>query len=126
MRFEGKLTKKFFTYTALLLLLGLGGCAGAPASETVSPENDTALETYNRAMFSFNNKLDKFVIRPVAKGYRAVTNEYFRQRVTNFLVILMNRYLRQTIFFRGNLLIPAIILVVLLLTRHSVLSAYTT
>lgn len=78
------MTKKFFTYTALLLLLGLGGCAGAPASETVSPENDTALETYNRAMFSFNNKLDKFVIRPVAKGYRAVTNEYFRQRVTNF------------------------------------------
>lgn len=120
------MTKKFFTYTALLLLLGLGGCAGAPASETVSPENDTALETYNRAMFSFNNKLDKFVIRPVAKGYRAVTNEYFRQRVTNFLVILMNRYLRQTIFFRGNLLIPAIILAVLLLTRHSVLSAYTT
>lgn len=78
------MTKKFFTYTALLLLLGLGGCAGAPASETVPPENDTALETYNRAMFSFNNKLDKFVIRPVAKGYRAVTNEYFRQRVTNF------------------------------------------
>lgn len=78
------MTKKFFTYTALLLLLGLGGCAGAPASETVSPENDTALETYNRAMFSFNNKLDKFVIRPVAKGYRAVTNEYVRKRISNF------------------------------------------
>ncbi len=35
-------------------------------------------------MFSFNNKLDKFIIRPVARGYRAVTNEFVRERVSNF------------------------------------------
>ena len=84
MRFEETLTKSFLTFTASLLFLGLGGCTGTPVVENVPMENNTALETYNRAMFSFNNKVDKFVIRPVAKGYRAVTNEYIRQRVTNF------------------------------------------
>lgn len=35
-------------------------------------------------MFGFNHKLEKYVFRPVARGYRAVTNEFVRQRVTNF------------------------------------------
>ena len=59
--------------------MGLSGCATGHLSE-----NDTSLERYNRAMFSFNNKIDKYVIRPVAKGYKAVTNEYVRGRVSNF------------------------------------------
>lgn len=76
------MSDKLIKYTALLLLCGLSGCATAPVEQ---PEEDrTALESYNRAMFSFNDKLDKFIIRPVAKGYRAVTNEFVRERVTNF------------------------------------------
>ncbi|MBP5698586.1 MAG: VacJ family lipoprotein [Alphaproteobacteria bacterium] len=47
-------------------------------------EDQSALESYNHAMFNFNNKVEKAVIRPVAKGYRAITNDYIRQRVTNF------------------------------------------
>lgn len=74
---------KLFTYTALLLLLGLGGCAGTAANGSADNEV-SALESYNRAMFAFNNKVDKYVLRPVAKGYRAVTNDYFRRRVSNF------------------------------------------
>jgi phospholipid-binding lipoprotein MlaA len=73
--------KKILVCVAILFL-GLGGCA----SQSVAPSevSDSALESYNKAMFSFNQKLDKVVIRPVAKGYRAVTNEYVRQRVSNF------------------------------------------
>lgn len=72
----------FSKYIAVLVIAGLSGCASAAKNEMAGESN--SLESYNRAMFSFNNKLDKYVIRPVAKGYRAVTNEFVRQRVTNF------------------------------------------
>ena len=62
-----------------LVFIGLTGCA-TTASQMNS---DTTLEKYNRAMFSFNNKVDKYIIRPVAKGYRAVTTEGIRRRVSN-------------------------------------------
>lgn len=68
-------------------VIGLSGCA----SNNASMEENSApmLERYNRAMFSFNDKLDKNVFRPVAKGYRAITNEFTRQRVTNFFNNIM-------------------------------------
>lgn len=47
-------------------------------------DDDSALETYNRAMFNFNTAADDYVIKPVAKGYRAVTTEFIRERVRNF------------------------------------------
>ena len=70
---------KVLTYIAVILFLGLNGCA----SNSVNTE-ESALESYNRAMFNVNNKIDKYVVRPVAKGYRAITNEYIRTRVSNF------------------------------------------
>ncbi len=76
------MSEKILKYAVLLMFCGLGGCASTPAGQP--EENKTALESYNRAMFSFNDKLDKFIIRPVAKGYRAVTNEFVRERVSNF------------------------------------------
>lgn len=63
----------------LLFSIALSGCASSNLQG-----DDTSLERYNRAMFSFNNKVDKYVIRPVAKGYKAVTNKYVRGRVSNF------------------------------------------
>lgn len=36
-------------------------------------------------MFSFNYQIDKYVIKPVAKGYRKITNQFFRDRVNNAL-----------------------------------------
>lgn len=74
-----KCLKKMF-FCGILLLNGCASVANNPTSET----DNSALETYNHAMFNFNNKLEKFVIKPVAKGYKAVTNKYVRQRVTNF------------------------------------------
>ncbi len=47
-------------------------------------ENET-LESYNRGMFKFNYQIDKYVLKPVAKGYRAVTTPYVRERVNNAL-----------------------------------------
>lgn len=72
--------KKLVRYALAASLISLCGCASAPHAG-----NDmSALEKYNRTMFNINDKIDKAVIRPVAKGYRAVTNKFVRQRVTNF------------------------------------------
>ena len=46
--------------------------------------DDSALETYNRAMFNFNSVLDHYIIKPIAKGYRAITNGFIRERVHDF------------------------------------------
>lgn len=40
------------------------------------------LEDYNRVMFSFNDKADRWVLKPVAKGYRYVTPDFFERGVS--------------------------------------------
>jgi phospholipid-binding lipoprotein MlaA len=83
---------------ALLLCL-LGGCAttrdvaepaaakpasqGRPAAEEGYSANDP-LEPLNRAVYVFNDKLDRYVLKPVAKGYRAVLPRPVRKGVSNF------------------------------------------
>ncbi|MDR1062487.1 MAG: VacJ family lipoprotein [Azoarcus sp.] len=54
----------------------LAGCANTP------PEDP--FEHYNRAMFSFNEKLDAVVAKPVAKAYVAVTPSPVRAWIGNF------------------------------------------
>lgn len=69
-----------FKYLFLCSFVVLSGCT----TTTKDGEEMSALESYNHAMFNFNDVVEKSVIRPVGKGYRAVTNKYVRQRVTNF------------------------------------------
>lgn len=42
------------------------------------------LQGMNRVTFSFNEKLDKYALKPVAQGYTFVTPQVVRDRVTNF------------------------------------------
>jgi phospholipid-binding lipoprotein MlaA len=68
-------------YTLLLLLtalVGLGGCA------TTGGGSNDPLEGYNRAMFGFNDGVDKAIFKPVASGYKAVMPEFARTGVSNF------------------------------------------
>lgn len=62
------------------LTLGAAGEAHAQEVKTRDP-----LEPFNRAMFSFNEVVDKYALEPVAKGYRAVTPRLFREGVGNVL-----------------------------------------
>jgi phospholipid-binding lipoprotein MlaA len=63
----------------LVLLCALvGGCA------TVGGNPNDPFERYNRAMFSFNDSVDKAFVKPVATGYRKVMPQFARTGVTNF------------------------------------------
>jgi len=64
---------------ASLTLLVTSGCATGPNRTPGDP-----FEPANRAIFHFNDVLDRTVAQPVAKGYQKVTPQPLRQAVTNF------------------------------------------
>ncbi|MFT5658937.1 MAG: phospholipid-binding lipoprotein MlaA [Gammaproteobacteria bacterium] len=68
--------------SALLCLSAvfLTGCA------TLDGPTDPSdpFESYNRSMDSFNNKLDRYVLKPVAIGYDTVTPSPVQKGVSNF------------------------------------------
>lgn len=61
-----------------LLLLLLSGCASAP-SNPADP-----YESFNRASFRLNQKLDDWILHPIAKGYKKITPEFAQTGVHNF------------------------------------------
>ena len=67
--------RRWSTIAAVLLL---AGCAIA------KPRTDDPLEKYNRAAYQFNDSVDKVVVRPVALGYRKVTNAPVRRSFSDF------------------------------------------
>jgi phospholipid-binding lipoprotein MlaA len=66
-----------------ILIAALAISAGGTAHAQEAP-NDP-FEGFNRAMFSFNSTVDKYALKPVALGYRAVTPKLFRTGVSNVL-----------------------------------------
>ncbi len=65
--------------SAVLAIALLQGCATGPGANPADP-----LEPFNRAMFSFNEGLDRTVLKPVATAYRDVTPQPVRTGVTSF------------------------------------------
>lgn len=63
---------------AVTLLLGGCATAGGPAA------GRDPLEPVNRAVFRFNEEVDRAVLKPVARGYRDVVPEEMRNLVGNF------------------------------------------
>ncbi len=71
--------------TALLTML-LAAAAGAQAQAVAdAPPRSSVdpLEPYNRAMFGFNEAVDRIVLAPLARGYVAVVPELARTGVSN-------------------------------------------
>ena len=65
-----------FSLIALALLV--------PSVEAQTQEEIDPWEGYNRWMFDFNGDTDRWIIRPVAKGYDAIMPEFGRIGVNNF------------------------------------------
>ncbi len=84
----------FLMIAAIALLVG---CA---STQELSGDNTDALESYNRAMFAFNDAVDKAIFKPVAKVYRRVLPEPVTTSIGNFfsnlndVVVLVNDLLQ--------------------------------
>nr|QIM10657.1 hypothetical protein PlAlph_5490 [uncultured Alphaproteobacteria bacterium] len=65
--------------------VAIAALLSAATADAYASEQDSWLETYNRSVFGFNMQVDRFVLKPVAKGYRAVTNQDVRNRVSSFI-----------------------------------------
>ena len=72
---------KLSRFSVLLgLAIFLSGCATAPTSEA----NLDPLESMNRSVFSFNEKADKYALKPVALGYKIIAPDLVQQGAGNF------------------------------------------
>ena len=63
-----------------LILVGLMGCA----SLATAANKDDPLEPINRVTYTFNDYIDRYFLKPVAKGYRAVTPDFAEDGIRNF------------------------------------------
>lgn len=62
--------------------------ASAAAAEPAVKKNADPWEKFNRRIFAFNDSADRYVLKPVAKGYVFVTPRFLRTGVTNFFINL--------------------------------------
>lgn len=78
-----KISNHVLHYAAVIFLAFtmLAGCA---STAQVIDENPDPLENYNRMMYRFNEGVDKTVIKPIAKGYKAITPEFVDIGISNF------------------------------------------
>ena len=72
------------TRPTLSRLLPLAAVALLAGCTIAKPRTDDPLEKFNRKVYAFNDAMDKAVIRPVAVGYRKVTNPPVRRSVSDF------------------------------------------
>ena len=67
--------KKLKAVLLIAVLVGLSGCATT---------NKDPLEGVNRGIYKFNDVVDKYAMKPVAKAYKAVTPTPVRTGISNF------------------------------------------
>jgi phospholipid-binding lipoprotein MlaA len=69
----------------ILMMVSIGlvaGCATTQQTERVAKIDP--FESINRAVFTFNENADEYVIKPAAEAYQFVLPEFVRTGVTNF------------------------------------------
>ena len=67
----------------LLIALTLMLFSGCASTQYVESERDP-WQGFNRSMYSFNDGLDRAILKPAAKGYQAITPDFVEQGVRNF------------------------------------------
>jgi phospholipid-binding lipoprotein MlaA len=65
--------------SAAVMVAVLAGCA-----TVTTPTKGDPFDSYNRTMFTINDKIDEVALKPIAKGYVYVTPQPVRDSVTNF------------------------------------------
>jgi phospholipid-binding lipoprotein MlaA len=82
-----------------LLALGLAAACLAPSSAFAQDAQGDPWEGLNRDLFALHEAVDRALLGPIARGYRAITPEPFREGVRNVL-----RNLRSPVVFANDLL----------------------
>lgn len=77
----------------------LAACSTTGAQQAASDQVYDPFEKVNRKIFAFNDTLDQAIMKPVAKGYKAVVPTPAREGVHNFLTNL-----RTPLDFANNVL----------------------
>ncbi len=77
---QGSLFKKLRVMLVVAAVVALTGCA---STSGYSDPRDP-IEGFNRVMFEFNDALDRALLKPLAKGYRAVMPSPVDKGITNF------------------------------------------
>ncbi|MFM1806801.1 MAG: phospholipid-binding lipoprotein MlaA [Pseudomonadota bacterium] len=77
-----RIIHQFLKSFMVLSVLVLSACASIQQTERVAKIDP--FERVNRAVFSFNEAADDYVIKPVAEAYKFVLPEFVRTGVTNF------------------------------------------
>jgi phospholipid-binding lipoprotein MlaA len=73
---------RLFRISALSVTLAVTGCASLPAGHIADSRDPW--ERYNRAMFEFNDNVDRAVVKPVAEAYRDYVPELVQVTLRNF------------------------------------------
>ena len=80
-----RLVTHFPLYLLLLSAVLLNAsCASRKASKPESEPNVDPLEVINRPIYKFNDVTDRYILRPVAKGYQFITPNAVETGVSNF------------------------------------------
>jgi phospholipid-binding lipoprotein MlaA len=72
--------------------LGVAALALAGCSTVQTPSKDDPWEGFNRTVYTFNDKVDQYALKPVAQGYVKVTPQPVRDSVTNFFANIGDVY----------------------------------
>lgn len=67
-------------FLIITFLTGGSGCATYSANQPVMDP----WQGYNRAIYKFNDTLDRYALKPIAKGYKFITPDIVEKGVTNF------------------------------------------
>jgi phospholipid-binding lipoprotein MlaA len=88
---------------AAMSLLAATGCATVPRNDPVAyaayKANNDPFEPLNRTTFAFNQKVDRYILKPAAKGYIHALPSKVRDGIRNFL-----KNLDEPLVFTNNVL----------------------
>lgn len=98
---------------AAVCSMGLSACASTSQTTTADGEVEVydPMEGVNRGVFAFNDAVDDVLLKPVAKGYRAVVPKPVRSGLRNFLnnlrspIVIANQLLQGDLEGTGNALV---------------------
>ena len=78
---------KLITPLLILSILFVNSCS---TSQVVTTHKEDPYENFNRSMFTFNDRIDGYLAKPISDGYKYITPELLQTGVYNFYNNLKN------------------------------------